>query len=149
MRTERRTKDEPTAIEQAAAQVTPRASTVLGTANELLPVKLTDDQVRDRGRELAQRVEGRTSEIADQKTQRDRMKKDIEDLDGDIARLSRVVRSGEEDQFVAVESRLEGEMVVSVRTDTGEQLRSRQATESERQISLFVNSGDAPAATAQ
>lgn len=149
MRTERRQKDEPTAIEQAAAQVTPRASTVLTTANELLPVKLTDDEVRDRGRELAQRVEGRTKEIQDQKAEKDRMKKDLEDIEGDIARLSRVVRSGEEDHFVAVESRLEGDMVVFVRTDTGEQLRSRQATESERQISLFINSGDAPAATAQ
>jgi hypothetical protein len=132
------------AAEQLAAQGEPAtklAEVVLTVSEEHLPVKLTPDEVRERGRELALKVEERAREEEDQKAAKGQMKSALDDMSRKIGELSRIVRTGEEPRFVAVEHRLteNGTMVESVRVDTGETLRSRRASDSERQINLFLS----------
>lgn len=122
---------------------------VLTTRRELLPVQLTDDEVRERGRELAQRIQARAAEAAEQKRLKEAMKEALMRLDEQIADLSHRVKSGIEERFVDVQDRLVDGRVETIRMDTGEVLRTRTATDAERQIGLFESGELTPASEAR
>lgn len=134
----------PYAVE-ASAEPTSTA-VVVKTEWEELDCILTDDEQRDRGRQLADALADVAQFHAEQKSAKETAKDRLETLQGECNRLARIVRAGHETRPVRVQivhddRRL---MVDKVRLDTGETFASRTMTESEKQRALpFVK----PAAT--
>ncbi len=106
---------------------------------EKLPCKLTNDEVRRKGEELAlERKKHR--EVADEaKASAARFKADLKAIDEKIDDLAEQVRSRRETREVEVIERKDMDiaMVETIRVDTGEVIRSRAMTLNERQIHLF------------
>jgi len=109
----------------------------LSRETQALPVPLTEDEIRHRGQELARRIQSRAEEAERQAEEKRRMRAQLEEMDAGIARLSEVVRTGVEHRSVEVVEQLVGTRVERIRTDTGEILSTRAATDEERQIGLF------------
>jgi hypothetical protein len=122
------------------------ADSVVRRFNTMLPCRLTEDELRERGsalahaREAHERFEGEAAEA------RKKLKEQAELLDGDVSRLARIVRDRSEHREVTVEVRLTAKagMVDEVRTDTGEVIANRKIADREAQADML----DAPAAYA-
>ncbi|MCC6989914.1 MAG: hypothetical protein IT181_12995 [Acidobacteria bacterium] len=108
------------------------------TVSQVLTCQLTDDEQRERGRQLAEALRAVGEEELDQKAQKERMKERLEALHGEVTRLGGIVRAGEEERAVQVRLELDDEkgMVHSVRLDTGELFHSRPMTQQEKQRAL-------------
>ncbi len=100
-----------------------------------LPVRLTPDQQRQRGLELADCHGAMRVLEEEQKSTKGRWKKQSEEIEVNMARLSRIVQKGEECRPVAVsESENWAEKTVEIiREDTGEQVHYRAMSEHELQ----------------
>jgi hypothetical protein len=112
---------------------------------KLLPVKLGNDELLIRGRELADACADLADIEGRKKTAAAAFKEEIEAADALIARLSRIVKDKAEYREVEVrEVRNEERMTMdTIRLDTGEVVGSRALQGHERNLSLF------PAAVAQ
>lgn len=103
-----------------------------------LPVKLTDEELQIRSRELAEKLteieavdEDRASAMAAFKARKDK-------LVLDSRRLTRIVRTGQEEREVHVTETKNWERgtIETIRLDTGALVSTRPMTESERQEAL-------------
>lgn len=118
---------------------------------ELLVCELNLDEIRERGEEAARIQNTRDLKDADQKAAAREAKGYVESLDAKIRNLLGEVRSKTTHRDVEVieERDIDAEMMLSIRTDTGEVIRRRQLTESEltRPLPFAVNEpGAAPSA---
>lgn len=109
-----------------------------GTETRTLPVTLTTDELLARGDGLARAHRAVRDEQAKQKAVKEEMKQRLEDLEGEVGKLARIVRDKAEDRDV--ECRIVHDYLANavqvVREDTGEVIEARAMTDRERQIGL-------------
>ena len=106
---------------------------------EKLPCKLDNTEVRLKGEELAL-ARKEHHELADAaKASAARFKTSIKEVDERIDDLAEQVRTRQETRDVEIidVKDMDRQMVDTIRTDTGEVVRSRAMTLNERQIHLF------------
>lgn len=104
-------------------------------------MRLTTTELIERGEALARAHQAVRVEKADQKAAKERMKDTLDDLEGEVGRLARIVRDKAEDRAVTctrVYDFAAGQVQV-VREDTGEVVATRAMSEDERQIALPVH----------
>ncbi len=109
-------------------------STITWKEERFLQVPLTSDEVRSRGEQLADAVCERSVILERQKAEKERMRDELEAIDGRIRRLAAVVSDGVEERSVPVEVRvnLVLGLLEEIRIDTGEIVKSRAATEEDK-----------------
>jgi hypothetical protein len=103
-----------------------------------LSTSLTDEEQRDRGRQLARTIEDHRTEESRQEGMKREMKFVLAGLEAERDRLSAIVSRGEEMRDVEVEERADydaGEYVRQ-RMDTLDILERRKLRENERQVPL-------------
>lgn len=113
---------------------------VLRTEARFLPVKLDQDELRDRGDKLAAVIQDLNAEENRQVDMKAQMKARLSELDAKKTQLAIVISRREEDRDVQVDIFADyGRAVMEVvRRDTGEVLNSRRMTEEERQQALPI-----------
>lgn len=106
---------------------------------EKLPVQLSNDEVRLKGEELAQQRKAWEAKKAERKAVAARLKEELDELDDKICTLADQVKNRREHRDVEVAELKDFEQgkVDTVRSDTGEVVRSRAMTGGERQVSLL------------
>lgn len=106
--------------------------------SENLVCVLSDDEQRDRGRQLAEAVEAVTNEQVTQKAAKDEMKDRLDEMQAERTRLAVIVREGKEKRLVPVRFDYDDALgkVHKTRLDTGEVYESRAMTDEERQRAL-------------
>lgn len=111
---------------------------ILKRSTRLLPVRLTDDDLRDRGRALAQVCDDIASERARHDSIKTELKARLAKLEADRAVLSALIRRGDEERDVEVITVADyaRAVAVEIRTDTNDTLRERPLEMSERQPTL-------------
>ncbi len=99
-----------------------------------LNVPLTQDEMRQRGEQLADIIKERDELALEQKKERDAMKEAMETVEGRIRHLASVVNARVEERSVQVEIRYSTtlHMIEEVRTDTGEVVKTRTPTEDDK-----------------
>lgn len=99
----------------------------------MLPVRLTSEELRERGAELAGDVTKLRTKEEEAKEEAKARKKEIDKVKGRVIDLARVVSEKREDRPVEVIERFDvvGRLVLEIRTDTGEQIGSRPMTPAE------------------
>ena len=111
--------------------------TMLKTTTQLLPVRLTREEIAGYAKELADAWNNMGYEQKLQKTAKDQMKARISEIQAELNHLSLVVSSGTDYRNVEVEATLlDNGQVQEVRLDTGEIIKTRVPYESERQMNL-------------
>ena len=113
----------------------------------MLPVKLTDDEILARAKELTgvlqehREAENRIESLtAGFKSAKAHAEAEVEEIAGRVHHIAAVVRNGSEDRSVEVEDIpdfVRG-LMLTRRSDTDELVGSRTLTEDERQRTLFV-----------
>jgi len=121
---------------------------ILRRMSRSLSARLTDDEIGQRGRDLARAWQDIASEEVRQDGLKKEMKARLSGLSSEAARLATIVSRGEELRDVDVEVRavIPAGVVHEIRMDTGEIIHSRPFTDTERQRHLPL--GDAPMADA-
>lgn len=114
----------------------------LGLATRTLPVKLTGDELLEKGARLAQIEDDVTSEKARQLDHKETMKARLAALEAERSAVASSLRRGIEYRDVKVDQLADYELgkVREVRTDTGEVSFTRLLTDEERQRKLFADS---------
>jgi hypothetical protein len=103
-----------------------------------LSTALTNEEQRDRGRQLARTIEDHRTEESRQEGMKREMKFVLAGLEAERDRLSAIVSRGEELRDVEVEERADYSIAeyVRQRMDTGEVLERRKLRENERQVPM-------------
>lgn len=125
------------------------ADVLLGERVMFLPCLLTEEELAERQGELVQRTKGREAREAAYAAWKSQMKETAKVHEADIChaatecfRLAGVIEAKKESRDVEVRDWLDADgNVRSVRTDTGEIVSTRAATEGERQRSLDLEPG--------
>ena len=111
--------------------------TMLKTTTQLLPGRLTREEVEQHAQQLADTWKEFGYEQELQKVAREQMKARLSEKQANLTHLSLLVSSGMDYRTVEVETRLlDDGQVQEVRLDTGEVIKTRPPYESERQLSL-------------
>lgn len=115
---------------------------LLRHVSRLLSVKLTDDELRQSGDELAATVQEIDAEEDRQKNIKDQLKTRLSELTSKQSRLALHISRKEEfrEVQVAIEMHVSGQ-VSETRVDTGEVLTLREAREEEKQLPLSKAEG--------
>lgn len=109
----------------------------LRTETRMMPVRLTDEELRQKADELAYSVQEIADEGDRQKNIKDQMKARMSELTSKQRRLALVVSRKEEFRDVEIGIELGADnQVKEVRKDTGEVILMRPVRDSERQYSL-------------
>lgn len=128
-------------------QVRKSSDTVVRRYSKYLPVRLSDDELRDRGSSLAHlhksmdELELKAAEVNAQ------FKDQRKIFASEAKRLSEIVRAKQEPREVAVEVRMtkKAGVVEEVRLDTGEVVLSRKMDSEEAQVDLLdIPAGASP-----
>lgn len=100
---------------------------------EMLPVKLSQDELFQRGTELASQTEKLVAMKAEHKDQKAAMKRREDELEKSVKQLAKVRDSGYEDRPVEVTDTpdLERRVMVRIRRDDGTIVIERPMTENE------------------
>jgi hypothetical protein len=110
---------------------------VLKEESRLLPVQLTETEVRNAANDLANICQEIDTEISRQKFIKDQLKARITELEARRSGLALKVTRKEEYREVSVVVEMDGDgKVTGVRTDTGEIIEKRDATALERQLPM-------------
>jgi hypothetical protein len=105
---------------------------------ERLPVKLTETELSERGRRLAQLEGDWGQHVTAMKSQQSLLAARKKELEAKIAQLAQTMRDGEELREVPVAVMLDDGKVLEVRTDTGQALGPpREPRPEEMQQKLF------------
>ena len=102
---------------------------ILRKYSEILPVELTDEQAKEKAKSLAQVCE-EIAKVEDEKAaSAKQFNGKISELETKRADLARIVRTGKEDRQVECQEEIirDDRSVVTVRLDTGEEIRRRDA----------------------
>jgi hypothetical protein len=110
---------------------------------EILPVVLTDDEVRERGIKLAGVLQDIGREEFSKKSFNEGVKGRVDALESEADKLVTVIRAGKEDREVQVEEQKDykAQEVRTVRLDTGEVIHHRAMTPRELQRPLPIEGG--------
>lgn len=113
--------------------------TVVRQFTTYLPCRLTDDELREKGQELAHSRETSEKFEAEAAEARKSLKDREALLDGEVSRLARIVRERSEQRPICVEVRLakKAGMVDEVRVDTGEVIATRKMADREMQTEML------------
>jgi len=113
---------------------------IIRTETRSLPVKLHEDELRDRGDKLAAVIQDLNAEEDRQVDVKAQMKARLSELDAKKTQLAIVISRREEYRDVPVDvfADYAKQIVEAVRRDTGEVLTTRRMTEEERQQPLPV-----------
>jgi hypothetical protein len=109
---------------------------LLKTEKQSLMTKLTHDECREKGKELAELCQKIRKAEDDEAARRKAIKENIDGLRSDQVSLATVVKEGQEYRLVDVRIELDGETVRQARIDTGEIVFTRPATKEELQQRL-------------
>lgn len=103
---------------------------------KFLPVKLKAEEIRTFTRQLVERMQDRDIKEFDLAQHNKKIKQEIENMDGEIARFRRLVHDESEDREVDCEIRYDFEKKIKqhVRVDTGEVFEEHKMTEMELQL---------------
>ena len=112
---------------------------ILERSTEDLPVRLTIEELAERGTTIGRRMESRDLEEARFDEVKERHKATLKHLDAEIGRLGRTLHTGIEYREVATVTVMNwtGECVETIREDTGAVVRSRPLLPEEKQHELF------------
>lgn len=113
------------------------------TFTKLLPCKLTEVEKVTRGRELASRMEDREQVQMHAEEAKSEFKAQIQAHEAVIDQLKRIVLDGSERREIECmyHKDYENNTVLTIRTDTGEEVDSRRMTTEERQEMLPMVDG--------
>lgn len=115
-----------------------KPSRVITTRTDQLPVDLTDDEVFDRGRMLAQLNGQLVDHNGHAKKVKQELTQEKTSLETEIVLLAKTVRERKELRPVEVQvKQVNAHEVHEFRTDTGEILIKRAITDHERQVELL------------
>jgi len=105
---------------------------------QMLPVKLTDDELLQKGEELADAHEELVEANGELKKNQDYLKNRIKGIQADISDLIRALKNKTEDREVDCEERPDYESgnMQTVRLDTGEVVYTRPLIDSEKQMQI-------------
>ena len=105
----------------------------------MLPCKLTDDELREYGQDLAKVRQDILTEEARQVSLKQQLKASLTELEARSLKLSSMIARGEEARDVDVEPQLDFKRgtYCEVRLDTGERIGERAVTAEERQENLL------------
>ncbi len=122
--------------------------TALKTETRSLPVKLSMDELRVKGQDLARASQKHEQELASKKTTNAQLKAAIDSAAAQVSLLSNVVASGEEVRTVICEWRLFTPKATKkslVRQDTGEtvEIRDLSMDDTQRQLPGILSAADA------
>jgi uncharacterized phage infection (PIP) family protein YhgE len=108
---------------------------------KILPVELTNEQIKERGEALAKVTKELDDTSAEAKQSAAGYREQLGGLHAEATRLAHVIESGVEDQDVEVKTEKDYDRgtIETVRIDTGEVLLTEQMTEEERQQQLAMN----------
>jgi hypothetical protein len=108
------------------------------TFTKYLPCKLSDIEKVTRGRELASKMEEREQVQLQAEEAKSAFKTKTQGLDAQIDELKRIVLDGSERREIECfyHKDFENSTVITIRTDTGEEVDSRRMTVEERQEML-------------
>jgi hypothetical protein len=111
-----------------------------------LPVRLTEDEITQRGRAIAKFVKDQTEIEEAKKTAMSGFKEKLDVCAESIGKLSRSITTGEEDREVECHWNKDfGRRVADlIRNDTGEVVETRPLSADEMQEKLFPNRMDKP-----
>ena len=114
-------------------------------AVETLPVALAPEELQAKATIAARKMAEREQVLEERQTALAGFKERVSALDTEVRELMRHVREGAVDQEVRVEHTMDwkSNSVVTVRLDTGEEVRRRAMTPEERQGNLFRFDDDA------
>ncbi len=103
-----------------------------------LPCQLTEDELKQKAKELATTVQEISADEDRSKNIKDQLKATMSELSSRQTRLAGEVARGEVYRLVDVEYRIddEGGLIQEVRMDSGETFISRPARDEERQLTL-------------
>uniref|UniRef100_A0A6M3J2F9 Uncharacterized protein n=1 Tax=viral metagenome TaxID=1070528 RepID=A0A6M3J2F9_9ZZZZ len=119
------------------AKETKEITIPIKTVSRLLPVILTDDDLRNKGGELASTVQEINGEEDKQKEIKDQLKARMSQLVAKQSTLANTISNKKEYQDVQVKIEMHASGQVSeTRVDTGEVIVLREAYEDEKQLSL-------------
>jgi hypothetical protein len=124
-----------------------RSSARKTQATELLPVKLSDEEILAESSIAARRLAEREQLLEERATAIAGFKERIQAIDAEVRERMRHVREGAIEQEVRVEDTMDwnANSVVRVRLDTGEVVRSRSMTPEERQGRFRFDDGEGTA----
>jgi hypothetical protein len=110
------------------------------TETRVLPVKLTDEELRERGDSLAAVIQNMNTEDRRQVDMKAQMKARLAELDAKKTQLAITISRREEERDVTVDvyHNYEALKVETVRRDTGETINRREMTQDELQRPLPV-----------
>lgn len=113
---------------------------LLRTETRHLPVRLTSDELLDRGTRLSAVIQDFNAEENRQIDMKTQMKARLTELDAKKTQLAIVIGRREEDRDVSCDVFADYERLVidTVRQDTGEVVNTRKMTEEERQRALPI-----------
>lgn len=114
--------------------------TVLRRYSDTLTTDLGPDELRDRGRALAELVQRIDSAEAEEAIRRKGVREMIESLEEQRTDLAFIIHRGQEDRETDIEERADYATgkVTTVRLDTGEVIRERDLLPEERQVTLLA-----------
>ena len=114
-------------------------SKFITTKDRELPCRLTDDEVRNKGKELAQVHSDVTKEEIRQSSVKAEMKGIMEKLENQMSKLAHEIRNQSEERMVVVRFEMDddGTVVKEIRQDTGEIINIRAPAPSELQKNIF------------
>ena len=117
--------------------------TRLGAETNMLPVRLTDRELLDRGGRVSALLKQIDEMEVEAKETANRYKSDVKSLASKVAQIAKQVRNGAEDRSVECEIWLaENSKVETIRLDSGEIVDVREATTKELQAALFETDPD-------
>jgi hypothetical protein len=115
-----------------------KATTETQIVSRMLPVRLVESELRERGDQLASVTQDVTTEQQRQSDMKAQMKARLSELEAKRTQLAITISRREEDREVLVTLRFDyrAGRVTEVRNDTGEELLTRHISDEERQRNL-------------
>lgn len=116
----------------------PKMTTETEIVSRMLPVRLSEQELRERGDQLASITQDVTTEQQRQADTKAQMKARLTELEARRTQLAITISRRAEDREVLVTLRLDyrAGRASEVRNDTGEEILTRQITDAERQRHL-------------
>jgi hypothetical protein len=107
----------------------------------ILPVKLGDKEIKERGEQLAELLRTVGEKESEKAMTAKEYSNEIKKLEAEVALVADAIRTGQEDREVEIERRpdYDRNAIDIVRKDTGEVVVTEEMKDSDRQSNLTLN----------
>jgi hypothetical protein len=107
----------------------------------ILPVRLSDNEIKQRGEKLADLLREIGEKESEKSVETKKFASAIKELEVEADTVAQAIRSGQEDRDVEIERRpdFKKETVEIIRIDTGEVVVTEALSDSDRQTNLSMN----------